>query len=705
MNLKHFIVRRTLRCVRKLNNSRVPSEQPYFSRNFTASPPLISSLLSPNPGINGFFCVQLLECPNPFSGFSSRFVHTANEASLTESETQSEDSEDSTTNEFLSRFVWVMRKKLNEMFPDEGKCTIDGMLLIIVEKVASGFRKDGIDQSLGEATDAPDQDFSPELWRTVLEVSNSVLDDMHKATRKEKLKMFLQSEEVKEMYRFAGEIGIRGDLLRELRFKWAREKMEESEFYEELERLREEAAAARALEEQKSESAAAEKGLGGEDVVEESPSSPKVVTLPKRHGKVNYKIYGLDLSGTKWAEVADKVHAAEAIISPQELKPIFGKCKLVTEKILSLHLQDDPAPLLAEWVELLQPSRIDWLSLLDKINQQDSHLYFKIAEDVLGEVSFEANLHDYWKLIDAHAKGNRFQDAERIVKKMYEKGFVPDVLTSLTLVRMYCKTRNVEQANKTFEDLRVLGFQPDANMYNSMIMTYVNAGKLWEGEKLLRDMQIKEIEPSQDIYIALLRSYAQFGDCDSAVKISTLMQMAGFQPSPESQALLIEAYGKAGKYTEARRSFDYLLRFRHKPDDRCISSMIAVYEKENQLQPALNLLLNLEKDGIEPGVATYSVMVDWLSKMQLIDEAEQIVDKIAGMGEAPPYKINVSLCSMYARAGVEKKALQALSVVEAKKDQLQREDFNRIIEGLESGGFMKDAQRIRRLKELRGWLH
>ncbi|KAI8029528.1 hypothetical protein LOK49_LG01G00659 [Camellia lanceoleosa] len=73
-----------------------------------------------------------------------------------------------------------MRGKLSEVYTDCDKKTIDGMLLIIVGK------------------------------KTVWEISNEVLDDMNKARKKEKMKGFLQSEEVKEMRRFAGEVGIRG---------------------------------------------------------------------------------------------------------------------------------------------------------------------------------------------------------------------------------------------------------------------------------------------------------------------------------------------------------------------------------------------------------------------------------------------------------------------------------------------------------------
>lgn len=92
--------------------------------------------------------------------------------------------------EFLSRFVWVMRRKLSEVYLDCDKNTIDGMLLIIVEKVVLEMEKGGFEQMVDAASTTPSHDLSEDLWKTVWEVSNEVLDDMQKARKKEKRKGF-----------------------------------------------------------------------------------------------------------------------------------------------------------------------------------------------------------------------------------------------------------------------------------------------------------------------------------------------------------------------------------------------------------------------------------------------------------------------------------------------------------------------------------
>ncbi|KAJ4963697.1 hypothetical protein NE237_023636 [Protea cynaroides] len=701
MKLKPFLFSKLANTNLSRSTRVLLSVSPSICRNATSTTNPIP-LFVPPPDNNGFFSSICNPKPLKSIPFSFRYLHSAQGALVEDLDSESDSSEeDGSMTEFLSRFVWIMRGKLSEVYRDCDKQTIDGMLLIIVEKVVSEMEKGDLETMLGATASTPSLDFSEDLWKTVWEVSNSVLSAMKKEMQKEEMKWFLQSEEVKDMSRFAGEVGIRGDMLRELRFKWAREKMEEYEFYKNLERMREEAVAQEEAEKETNNADVTGEGVvsDGSDVAEEKP---KIVALPRRRGKIKYMIYGLDLSDPKWAEVADRIHESEKLITPEEPKPITGKCKLVTDKILSLKEEEDPSPALTEWVELLQPSRIDWLTLLGRLQECNMSLYFKIAELVLNEESFQTNIRDYSKLIDAHAKENRMEDAERILKKMAEKGIQPDILTSMILVHMYSKVGNLDRSKAAFESLRSQGFQPDTKAYHSMIMAYVNAGQPKLGESLMREMEARDIKPTKEIYMALLRSFAERGHVDGAQRIATTMLFSGFQPSLESSALLVEAYGQAGNPEQARNNFDYMMKLGHMPDDRCTASMIAAYEKKNMLDKALDLLLQLEKDGYEPGVATYTVMVDWFCKLQLVDEAEQLLDKIAAKGEAPPFKLQVGLCDMYARVGDEKKALKALRVVEAKKELLGAEEFERVINGLLGGGLAEDARRMHLLMEAQG---
>ncbi|KAI3717695.1 hypothetical protein L1987_69472 [Smallanthus sonchifolius] len=621
-----------------------------------------------------------------------RFIHSSQETVFSGAKgvetvsLESEDDDDAVINEFLSRFVWIMRGKLTEVYTEADKKEIDAMLHVIVGKVVSEMEEDRLEQFI----DSGSQDFSEDLWTTVREVSSVVLEDMKKAKKKEKMRSFLQSEEVKEMTRFAGEIGIRGDMLRELRFKWAREKLEDSDFYESLERMRKEA-----MEPE------VESQSHGND--EDEDDDDQVVSLPKRSGKIKYNIYGLDLSKPKWAEVAEQIHEAGGSIWPQEAKPISGKCKVVTERIVSLQVDDDPSPLIAEWIELLQPTRVDWVALLDRLKEQNVQMYFKVAELVLDEETFQTNVRDYSQLVDEHAKHNQLDDAERIIQKMNEKGLTPDIWTKTTMVHMYSKAGNLNLAKQAFESLKSQGFQPDHKVYSSMVTAYINAGDLNSADSLLKNMELNKFNPSEDLYLALLRSFALNADPTGADRILTQMEYRGYQLGLESYTYLIEAYSRSGNPYQARKYFDDIIKHGYKPDDKCIALMIAAYASKNLLDNGLQLLLQLEKDGTELGLATYAVLIDWLSKLQLVDEAEDLLEKFTEKGVSPSLDVHISLCNMYAHAREEKKTLQALGVLEANKDKLKFVDFERVIKALIAGGFWQDAERMHKLMTDQGF--
>lgn len=326
-----------------------------------------------------------------------------------------------------------------------------------------------------------------------------------------------------------------------------------------------------------------------------------------------------------------------------------------------------------------------------------------MAELLLDETSFKANISDYSKLIENYAKNNLVEDVDRMLKKMNDNGIVPDVLVTLILLHMHSKAGNLQQAEEAFESLKSQGFQPDLKVYSAMIMAYVKAGKPASGEALMREMDAGNIKPSMEIFLALLQAFAEQGDVQGTGRISTTMQFAGFQPTLESGSIILQAYAHRGDPDTARNYFDDLINLGHKPDDRCTANMIAAYESKNYLDKALGLLLALEKDGFQPGIATYTVLVDWFAKMGLVEEVEQLLSKIAQLGEPVPLKLQVSLCDMYARARVEKKTLKALGVLQTKADQLRLDEFDRIFHGLIAGRFVKDAARIVKLMESRGY--
>ncbi|KAG0462981.1 hypothetical protein HPP92_021457 [Vanilla planifolia] len=628
---------------------------------------------------------------NPISNHAdplpSRLLQPIHNASPAAPGTDEEGEEDAAMNEFLSRFVWSIRGKISETYPDLSRDTRDTMILVICQKVVARLEPG----SESTASSEPPFELSEDLWKTIWEVSAAVQEAMRRDRVRMELRKYLHCDEVKQMCRFASDVGIRGEFLRELRFKWAKEKLEEVDFYREIDRMREQVK----IEEQK------ENGLIP-DSKEEKDVMPKVTALPQRRGKIKYKIYGLDMSDPKWLEISHKLEEAEKYIMPMEVQPVVGQSKRVEDKIMSLDPnKDDLQPLLKDFAETLSAKRVDLLALLNRIKERNEDLYFKAAELLLDEHTFDTNIRDYSKLIDVHSKAGRIQDAERILSKMLEKGIQPDVLTSIILVHMYCKSGDLNRAKEAFEKLKQEGFQPDLAVYSSMITAYVNAGIPKQGEFLIREMEGNDVKPTRELYMQLLQAFASSGQVDAAQRIVNTMRFAGIQLTIEAYAFR-EAYSQAGDPDQAQGHFDHMMTTGLKPDDKCTACMVAAYAKKNFLDKALDLLLKLEKDGFEPGIETNSVLVDWLGRLQLVEEVELLLKKIEEIGE-PPLLVHVSLCDMYSMAKNEHKARQALNVLEGKKNLLKADQFERIVRGLLAGGFSSDAKRMYDVMQQQGF--
>ncbi|KAF7079377.1 hypothetical protein CFC21_083617 [Triticum aestivum] len=612
------------------------------------------------------------QAPPPFA---SRILQSEESPNPSTDLEHAQPAPDPVLDEFLARLVTALRPTLAAAFPTHTRPVLDEMLRLIAEAVLN---------RLSGADPGPDTvELSDDLWAAVWEVSASVREAMRRDQVRADLRNYLHSDDVKEMTRFAVDVGIRGAMLRELRFKWAREKLEEVEFYRGLEVMRQQADAA------------------------DSPAAPapaRLTALPQRKGEVKFKISGLDLSDPKWAEVAERAAEAEAHFVPEEAKAVDGKAKKAEEQLLAVEpRKGNPVPAMEEWKEELRPKRVDWMALLERVKARNVELYLKVAEILLDEDSFAATIRDYSKLIDLHSKATHVQDVERILGKMKEKDIAPDILTSITLVHMYSKSGNLEQATRAFDFIQKEGLQPDTKLFTSMISACINAGDPKQAEKLVKKMDELSMKPSREIYMDVMRAYAERNLVDGAQSVKTKMSFAGIEPPLECFTLLIEANGRAGNPDYAYEAFEQMRKNGHEPDDRCLAGMITALMKKNQLDQALKLLLSLEKEGVKPGVKTNLVLLDWLSTLQLVQEAEQLVQKIRKAGEEP-LEIHVYLADMYAKSRQEEKARKSLKILEEKKRLLKADQFERIIRGLQVGGFSEDASRYFKMMRSRGFV-
>ncbi|XP_059458585.1 pentatricopeptide repeat-containing protein At1g01970 [Corylus avellana] len=335
-----------------------------------------------------------------------------------------------------------------------------------------------------------------------------------------------------------------------------------------------------------------------------------------------------------WLEIGPNITEAQKRTIAQLPPKMTKRCKALMRQIICFSPQKcSLSDLLAAWVRIMKPRRADWLAILKELSTMDHPLYLEVAKLALLEVSFEANVRDYTKIIHGYGKQNQLQEAEKTLLAMKSKGFICDQVILTAMIHMYSKAGNLELAEETFEELKLLGQPLDKRSYGSMIMAYIRAGMPQQGEILLREMDAQEIYAGSEVYKALLRAYSMTGDSRGAQRVFDALQCGGIPPDVKMCGLLINAYGMAGQSQKAAIAFENMRRAGLEPSDKCVALMLAAYEKENKLNKALEFLVKLERYGIILGKEASETLARWFQRLGVVEEVELVLREYA-VGEA-----------------------------------------------------------------------
>ncbi|XP_049350856.1 pentatricopeptide repeat-containing protein At1g01970 [Solanum verrucosum] len=328
----------------------------------------------------------------------------------------------------------------------------------------------------------------------------------------------------------------------------------------------------------------------------------------------------------KWVKIGSDVTEEQQRAILKLPPKMINRCKALMQQIICYSPEKGSVSLLLEaWVKSMKPDRADWLAVLKELDRLNHPMYLEVAELSLLAESFEANIRDYTKIIHGYAKHNRLKEAESVFLSMKSRGFTCDQVTMTALVHMYSKAGNLKLAEDTFEEMRLLGVPLDKRSFGSIIMAYVRAGKLGQGEALLKEMEEQEIYAGPEVYKALLRAYSMSGDSKGAQRVFDTIQLAGVIPDATICGLLMNAYIMAGQLSEACITFENMRIVGIEPNDKCITLLLTAYETENKLSKALDVLMDLERDGVVLGREASELLARWFKRLGVVGEVELVL--------------------------------------------------------------------------------
>lgn len=289
--------------------------------------------------------------------------------------------------------------------------------------------------------------------------------------------------------------------------------------------------------------------------------------------------------------------------------------------------------------------------------------------------------------------------ADYIIRKINQKHIILNNFVKTALLDMHAKFGNLEIAREIFDEL---GGQRNAVTWNIMISAYTRSGKLLLARELFDNM------PKRDVvsWNSMIAGYAQNGE--SAMSIELFKEMitcTDIQPDEVTIASVLSAcghigasklsylvlnivqekniklgisafnslifmYSKCGNMAHAHRIFQNM----GTRDVVTFNTLISGFAANGRGKEAIELVLKMEEEGIEPDHVTYIGVLTACSHAGLLKEGKNIfksikaptvdhyacmVDLLGRAGELDEAKILIQSMPMKPHAGVYGSLLNA----------------------------------------------
>ncbi|XP_058100350.1 pentatricopeptide repeat-containing protein At4g01030, mitochondrial [Magnolia sinica] len=266
------------------------------------------------------------------------------------------------------------------------------------------------------------------------------------------------------------------------------------------------------------------------------------------------------------------------------------------------------------------------------------------------------------KVLQACGRVGALKQGMQIHGYVIRSGCISDLLICNSLISMYSKNSKLVLARAVFDSM---GSHSSVS-WNSMISGYALNGFIDEAWKLLDEMALSETKPDIVTWSSLVSGHSLYGLHDEILKVLWRMQTAGFKPNSSSitsvlQAVsesgllrlgkeihgyairngivndmyvgtsLVDMYVKKGRLTDAR-SVVYNLKFRNV---FAWNSLISGYAYNGFFDKALELLKEMEKDGIKPDLITWNSLISGYAMKGLSKQALVLIRQLRMLGLNP----------------------------------------------------------------------
>ncbi|XP_018491891.2 pentatricopeptide repeat-containing protein At1g19720 [Raphanus sativus] len=200
----------------------------------------------------------------------------------------------------------------------------------------------------------------------------------------------------------------------------------------------------------------------------------------------------------------------------------------------------------------------------------------------------------------------------------------PDVFVETKLLSMYAKCGCLADARKVFDSMR------ERNLYtwSAMIGAYSREHRWREVSKLFVMMMEDGVLPDDFLFPKILQGCANCGDVETGKLVHSVVVKLGMTSCLRVSNSILAVYAKCGELGLATKFF----RRMEERDVVAWNSVLLAYCQNGKHEEAVDLVEEMEKEGISPGLVTWNILIGGYNQLGKCDAAMDLMQKMENFG-------------------------------------------------------------------------
>ncbi|CAN0913798.1 Pentatricopeptide repeat-containing protein At1g31430 [Linum grandiflorum] len=245
-------------------------------------------------------------------------------------------------------------------------------------------------------------------------------------------------------------------------------------------------------------------------------------------------------------------------------------------------------------------------------------------------------------------------------RKLFERSPARDIVLWTAMINGYVQYNRFDEAVELFRDMQARRIKPDKFLLVALLTGCAQTGALEQGKWIHEYIKENRIVLDAIVGTALIDMYAKCGCIDQALRIFYALR----DKDTASWTAVICALAMNGKTHEALSLFSEMKRVGVRPDDVTYVGVLSACSHGGLVNEGRDFFNSMTKlHQIQPKLEHYGCFIDLLGRAGLLNEAEEMIQKIPyadPVAVVPLYGSLVSACRIYRNSEIGERVAKQL---------------------------------------------